>query len=77
MGVYTPNSLVLDAQHHGVITLPPDVNASDYDCTVEPFDADPDDLVSYLGGTWRRGRGPIDDPLRPAAALRLDRKSVV
>jgi len=71
MGFYTPNSLVQDAQHHGVITLSPDVNASDYDCTVEPFDADPDDLVSYLGGTWRRGRGPIDDPLRPAVALRL------
>ena len=71
MGFYTPNSLVQDAQHHGVVVLPPDVNASDFDCTVEPFDADPDDLVSYLGGTWRRARGPVDDPLRPATALRL------
>jgi error-prone DNA polymerase len=71
MGFYSPNTLVQDAQHHGVVTLAPDVNASDYDCTVEPFDADPDDLVTYLDGTWRRGRGAVDDPLRPAVALRL------
>ncbi len=71
MGFYTPNSLVQDAQHHGVVVLPPDVNASDFDCTVEPFDADAEDLVTYLGGTWRRGRGPVDDPLRPGVALRL------
>ena len=71
MGFYTPNSLVQDAQHHGVVVLPPDVNASDFDCTVEPFDTDPEDLVGYLGGTWRRGRGPVDDPLRPGVALRL------
>jgi len=71
MGFYTPNSLVQDAQHHGVVVLPPDVNASDFDCTVEPFDTDPQDVVTYLGGTWRRGRGPVDDPLRPGVALRL------
>jgi error-prone DNA polymerase len=71
MGFYTPNSLVQDAQHHGVVVLSPDVNASDFDCTVEPFDTEPEDLVGYLGGIWRRGRGPIDDPHRPAVALRL------
>ncbi|MEN8233335.1 MAG: error-prone DNA polymerase [Actinomycetota bacterium] len=71
MGFYTPNSLVQDAQHHGVVVLAPDVNASRFDCTIEPFDADPGDTVTYLDGAWRRGRGPIDDPLRPAVALRL------
>ena len=71
MGFYSPNSLVQDAQHHGVVVLPPDVNASAFDCTVEPFDADPDDTSAYLDGLWRRGRGPVDDPLRPAVALRI------
>ena len=71
MGFYTPNSLVQDAQHHGVVVLPPDVNGSDFDCTVEPYDVDAEDLVTYLGGTWRRGRGPIDDPIRPGVALRI------
>jgi error-prone DNA polymerase len=70
MGFYTPNSLVQDAIRHGVIVLPPDVNLSDYDCTVEPAQADPDDVVTYAGLSYRRGRGPVDDPLRPAVAMR-------
>jgi len=71
MGFYTPNSLVQDASHHGVVTLPPDVNASGYDCTVEPYETEADDVVDYLGASWRRGRGPVNDLLRPAVALRL------
>ncbi|MEN8113222.1 MAG: error-prone DNA polymerase [Actinomycetota bacterium] len=71
MGFYTPNSLVQDAQHHGVVVRPPDVNASQFDCTIEPLDASPDDVVTYLDGAWRKGRGPVDDPIRPAVALRL------
>ncbi len=71
MGFYTPNSLVQDAQHHGVVVLAPDVNRSEYDCTIEPIECDPIDVVEYLTGGWRRGRGPIDDPIRPAVALRI------
>jgi error-prone DNA polymerase len=71
MGFYSPNTLVQDAQHHGVIVLPPDVNASTYDCTVEPFEGDPEETATYLEGVWRQGRGPIDDPLRSAVALRI------
>ena len=71
MGFYSPNSLVADAVHHGVIVHQPDVNASNHDCTVEPYPADPDDLVEYLGMAWRRGRGAADDPIRQAVALRL------
>ena len=71
MGFYTPNSLVQDAQHHGVVVLIPDVNRSEYDCTIEPLEANPNDTVEYLRGEWRRGRGPIDDPVRPAVALRI------
>jgi error-prone DNA polymerase len=35
MGFYAPSQLVQDAQRHGVEVLPPDVNASDWDCTLE------------------------------------------
>jgi error-prone DNA polymerase len=71
MGFYSPNSLVQDGLRHGVIALPPDVNRSLHDCTVEPHDADPDDVVTCSGMDWRRGRGPVDDPIRPAVALRM------
>ena len=71
MGFYSPNSLVADALHHGVVVLPPDVNRSIHDCTVEPYSADANDLAEYLGMAWRRGMGAADDPVRQAMALRL------
>ncbi len=71
MGFYSPNSLVQDAQRHGVVVMGPDVNLSWHDCTIEPIDADPDDVVEYLGESWRRGRGSIDDPLRPPVGVRM------
>jgi len=36
MGFYQPAQLVRDAREHGVEIRPPDVNASDWDCTLEP-----------------------------------------
>jgi error-prone DNA polymerase len=36
MGFYSPASLVRDAREHGVPVLPVEVNASDWDCTLEP-----------------------------------------
>ena len=71
MGFYSPNSLVQDAQRHGVVVLGPDVNLSWHDCAIEPTDAVPDDVVAYLGQAWRRGRGHVDDSIRPAVAVRL------
>ena len=71
MGFYNPNTLVQDAQRHGVVVLPPCINESEHDCTVEFVDADPDDVVEYLGGVWRRGRGALDDDVRPAVAMRM------
>jgi error-prone DNA polymerase len=71
MGFYTPNSLVQDALHHGVVVLPPDINESAFDCTIEACDADPGDVVDYLGMRWRRGRGAVDDPIRAAVAVRI------
>ncbi len=71
MGFYSPNSLVQDSLRHGVVVLPPDVNASDFDCTVAPYSSDPDDTATYLGAVWRRGRGAVDDPVRMATAVRM------
>ena len=71
MGFYSPNSLVQDAIRHGVVVLDPDVNASLYDCTVEPYPADEDDVVEYYGMEWRRGRGAVEDPTRLAVAVRM------
>ncbi len=71
MGFYTPNSLVQDAAHHGVVVLPPDINRSVFDCTIEHHDTDADDVVEYLGMRWRRGRGAVDDPIRSAVAVRI------
>jgi error-prone DNA polymerase len=71
MGFYSPNSLVQDAQRHGVVVTGPDVNVSWHDCTIEPIEADPDDVVAYLGQEWRRGGGTVDDPIRPAVGVRM------
>jgi len=35
MGFYAPAQLVQDARRHGVEVLPPDVNASEWECTLE------------------------------------------
>ncbi|MDH3500844.1 MAG: DNA polymerase III subunit alpha, partial [Acidimicrobiia bacterium] len=70
MGFYTPNSLVQDAMHHGVVVLPPDINQSWYDCTVEPHVTDHEE-VEYLGMRWRRGSGAASDPPRMSTALRI------
>jgi error-prone DNA polymerase len=36
MGFYAPSQLIRDAREHAVSVLPADVNASDWDCTLEP-----------------------------------------
>jgi error-prone DNA polymerase len=36
MGFYQPAQLVRDARDHGVEVRPPDINHSDWDCTLEP-----------------------------------------
>lgn len=44
MGFYQPAQLVRDAREHGVEIRPPDINHSDWDCTLEPA-AEPKGLV--------------------------------
>jgi error-prone DNA polymerase len=40
MGFYAPSQIVRDAEEHGVVVLPIDVNHSDWDCTLEQVECD-------------------------------------
>lgn len=42
MGFYAPAQLVRDAREHGVAVRPPDINHSDWDCTLEALTGPPD-----------------------------------
>lgn len=48
MGFYAPAQLIRDAREHGVLVRPPDVNHSDWDCTLEenPLAAHPKEKTS-------------------------------
>jgi error-prone DNA polymerase len=41
MGFYAPAQIVRDARGHGVTVCPPDINHSDWDCTLEPGSPSP------------------------------------
>lgn len=41
MGFYAPAQLVADAKHHGVEVRGPDINRSEWDCTLEPANKQP------------------------------------
>jgi error-prone DNA polymerase len=47
MGFYAPHVLVNDGKRHGVIVLPPDINRSGANCTVEPANEDEHPLPTF------------------------------
>jgi error-prone DNA polymerase len=49
MGFYAPAQIVRDAREHGVVIGAVDVNASDWDCTLEPVTASTGGLALRLG----------------------------
>ncbi len=55
MGFYAPAQLVQDARRHGVEIRPIDINASNWDCTLEPGKAGP---ALRLGLRLARGLSP-------------------
>ena len=75
MGFYAPAQIVRDARAHGVAVRPVDVNASGWDCTLEPRGADP-------GHPPGPAQGPLPAlPVPPGAdadrhALRLGLRQV-
>src|SRR5262249_16459092 len=60
MGFYAPAQLVRDAREHGVEVRPPDINASDWDCTLEKTDGGR--CALRLG--FRQVTGLAEDDLR-------------
>ena len=60
MGFYSPATLIGDARRHGVTVLPPDVNASRYECTAEPVGEPP----QAVPGTVSAGPATGDIALR-------------
>ena len=69
MGFYAPAQLVSDARQHGVHVLPVDVNASDWNCTLEPVT---EDMV--MEETIRAGKRPFrhsDESVALRLGLRL------
>jgi error-prone DNA polymerase len=57
MGFYAPSQIVRDAQEHGVEMLPPDVNLSDWDCSLEPLSARVNNAPEAGSVAPRRGEG--------------------
>jgi error-prone DNA polymerase len=59
MGFYAPAQIVRDAEEHGVVVLPIDVNHSDWDCTLEPVDERTLDRPRFRQGRdgWRSDQG--------------------
>ena len=57
MGFYAPAQIVRDAQAHGVEVRPVCVNASRWDCTLEPGDADDGRFAVRLGLRMVKGFG--------------------
>jgi error-prone DNA polymerase len=64
MGFYASSQLIRDAQAHGVVVLPIDVNKSEWDCLLEPRPTEPRPIGS--GGADPRpiGRGSAGAAIR-------------
>lgn len=79
MGFYAPAQLVACARRHGVEVLPPDVNGSDWDATLEPREAiegrSKEGGESPNPGSSRRpescsGRDSVSSPSSPSSPFR-------
>ncbi|TVR57648.1 MAG: DNA polymerase III subunit alpha [Spirochaetaceae bacterium] len=61
MGFYSPATIVDDARRHGLTVLPIDINASDWDCTLEPLSRAVRMGLRYVAGLGERERKKILD----------------
>lgn len=81
MGFYAPAQLVQDARRHGVEVRPPDVQASEWDCTLEDGAASQPSLRLGLrmvnGLAEKEGRRiAASRPYAAVADLQLDRRNL-
>jgi len=76
MGFYAPAQIVRDAQAHGVTVLPIDVNASDWDCTLESCADQPSDKDRLDGHVaLRLGLRQVDGFPEHIAAKLVDERT--
>jgi len=68
MGFYQPAQLVRDARNHEVEVRAADINASDWDCTLEPAARGPHRFAVRLG--FRQIEGAREDEMRALIAAR-------
>ena len=68
MGFYAPAQIVRDARQHGVLVRPVDVNASDWDCTLEPDAQSAEEHALRLG--LRLAAGLAEEEGRRIAKVR-------
>jgi error-prone DNA polymerase len=68
MGFYAPAQIVRDARGHGVEVRPPDINFSDWDCTLEPGP----DAAGRLHDLHRE----MADDIRTTHAIRLGLREI-
>ena len=69
MGFYASAQIIQDAQRHGVVVRPVDINASDWDCTLEPADA-PQGVALRLG--MRQVKGLKEEDAHAIVLFRRD-----
>ena len=69
MGFYASSQIIQDAQRHGVVLRPVDINASEWDCTLEPATA-AKGVALRLG--FRQIKGLKDSDARAIAEARGD-----
>ena len=71
MGFYAPAQLVRDAREHHVEVRPIDINASDWDCTLEPIDSIPHWPAVRLGLRQIKGLSQAEADRATAARQRF------
>jgi error-prone DNA polymerase len=67
MGFYGPHVLVNDGKRHGVEVLPPNINSSGADCTLEPVSGDAGEHAAFIEGA--ASSAPTGDGAQQAAPL--------
>ena len=68
MGFYAPSQIVRDAQEHGVEVRPPDVNLSDWDCSLEK--------KPRANGRLHPRHASMKDDIQTTQALRLGLRQI-
>src|SRR5258705_5312956 len=79
MGFYAPAQIVRDAERHGVMVLPPDVNLSDWDSRLQPIDPPPftgEEQKARITGKLHPTHAEMAGDIRTRYAVRLGLRQI-